>query len=524
MSRRRAPAARGHRQGRCRARDPLPVRLAEFVWLWNQDQGLGMPPLHLGICDWLEDAWLTGRRELLLMVFRDSGKSTLVGLYCAWLLARNPNLRILVLAADLELARKMVRNVKRIVERHPLCRHLRPSRKDQWASDRFTVRRSAELRDPSMIARGVVTNITGSRADVVICDDVEVPNTVSSPGARGRLRARLGEIEYVLVPEGTQLFVGTPHTYYTIYADTARREAGEDRPFLAGFDRLVLPVLDQKGESRWPERFPLAKLDRMRRRDPAKFQSQMLLEPTALSAGRLDPDKLVRYAAELDYREANGRMVLRLGETEMVSAACWWDPAYGARGGQGDGSVIAAVYVDGDGGYWLHRVRYLTFDPEIVETVDEATQLCRQVAGFVRTHYLPSVTVETNGLGKFLPGLLRREMRAARTHAAVVEIASRAAKDARIVEGFDVLLAAGALKAHDSVWDTPFIREMREWRPAIGARDDGLDAVSGCLLAEPVRLKPSLTPATPDDAADPDPAPWRPGAAPATAAAVDFDV
>jgi hypothetical protein len=71
---------------------------------------------------------------------------------------------------------------------------------------------------------------------------------------------------------------------------------------------------------------------------------------------------------------------------------------------------VAAVFVDEDGGYWLHDIRYLSHDPAQRHEVDEATQLCRQVAAFASELYLPSVTIETNGLGRFLPALLRREL------------------------------------------------------------------------------------------------------------------
>ncbi|MEQ9556210.1 MAG: phage terminase large subunit [Rhodospirillales bacterium] len=179
-----------------------PVNFAVFVVLWNNLQGLNTPDLHIRMAQWLQGERQAGHRELLLMAFRNSGKSTLVGLFCAWMLWRDPDLRIMVLAADLALARKMVRNVKRIIERHPLTRHLKPPRADQWASEQFTVNRRAELRDPSMLARGIGANLTGSRADVVICDDVEVPNTCDTAPKRADLRARLAEIEYVLVPGG----------------------------------------------------------------------------------------------------------------------------------------------------------------------------------------------------------------------------------------------------------------------------------------------------------------------------------
>lgn len=479
-----------------------PVPFPSFVWLWNHEQGQSMPRLHDTIARWLAERWTEGDRQLLLMAFRGSGKSTLVGLFAAWLLTHDPNLRLLVLAADLALGRKMVRNVKRLIERHPVTVRagLKPHRADQWSAEQFTVVRPTELRDPSMLARGIGANLTGSRADVVICDDVEVPNTCDSAPKRADLRARLGEIDYILVPGGLQLYVGTPHTYYTLYADEARRETGETAPFLDGFQRLVVPVLDDQGRSAWPERFPADAVARVRRHTGAnKFQSQMMLRPVSLAEGRLDPDRLRPYDAELDYREAQGRPVLRLDGKTMISASCWWDPAYGARSAGdaatrpegGDASVIAAVFSDASGTYHLHRVRYLNAPAGSSGPDDDhASRQCRLVADFVRDLFLPSVSLEINGLGRFLPGLLRKELARAGVPCAVVEVASRQPKHQRIVEAFDVVLAAGALLAHRSVWDTPFIREMRDWRPdaRFKGRDDGLDAVAGCLRAEPVRL------------------------------------
>ena len=153
------------------------IGFPEFLWIWNRIQSLPTPRLHLSIARWLAGRWSAGDRELVLLAFRNSGKSTLVGLFSVWLLTRDPNLRILVLAGDFALAKKMVRNAKRIIERHPVARHLRATHGELWASDQFTVKRPFELRDPSMLAKGMAANITGLRADVVICDDVEVLST-----------------------------------------------------------------------------------------------------------------------------------------------------------------------------------------------------------------------------------------------------------------------------------------------------------------------------------------------------------
>ncbi|SCA55408.1 DNA maturase B [Candidatus Terasakiella magnetica] len=464
------------------------VAFPEFVMLWDQLQGLSMPQHHLKICRWLDEAWTTGRRELLLMAFRNSGKSTLVGLFCAWLLYQDADRRIMVMAADFALAKKMVRNVKRIIERHPLTKPLKPKRKEQWASDQFTVNRPSELRDPSMLAKGIGANITGSRADVVICDDVEVPNTCDSAPKRIDLRARLQEIDYVLVPGGLQLYVGTPHTYYTIYTDKKHGEGGEDEPFLLGFERFKLPLLDDNGNSQWAERFPDSNIESIRRRTGKnKFESQMMLRPVNISESRLDPDLMQLYKSELDYNEHNQMASLSLEGHKLISSSCWWDPSFGSPH-KGDASVIAAVYSDDEGGYWLHGLRYMTHDPKKLKEADEATQLCRQVVAFVKEFYLPSVCLETNGVGKFLPGLLRRELEKEGVSCAVIEKHSRTNKAERILSAFDVVLASRALKVHRNVWRTSFPTEMREWVPSVSAKDDALDAVAGCLLSEPVRL------------------------------------
>ena len=86
--------------------------LTEFVWVWDELQNLKLPKHHRRICRFLSDCYLKNKAQALLMAFRNSGKSTLVGLFCAWLLYTNPNVRILIMSADYELAKKMVRNVK----------------------------------------------------------------------------------------------------------------------------------------------------------------------------------------------------------------------------------------------------------------------------------------------------------------------------------------------------------------------------------------------------------------------------
>jgi hypothetical protein len=470
-------------------RGPLAgVSFSNFVVSWNLQQGRDTPDVHLRIAAWLDERWAAGDRRLLLMVFRDAGKSTMVGLFCAWLLGQDPNLRVLVLSAESGLATKMTRNVRRVIERNPLMRHLLPRRREEWAADQLTVVRGLAHRDPSLLARGIGANVTGCRADIIICDDVEVPNTAGTQQKRLDLRERLREAAFVLVPDGTQLYIGTPHSYYSIYAEEARPELDEAVPFLAGCVRMNIPVTDGERSGVWPDRFePEAVSGLLTETGPIRFRSQMMLTPSHNREVRLDPDRLIRYEAPLVLAEVNGDPVLTIDGRRMVGTACWWDPAM-ARPKGGDASVVAAVFTDDGGNFWLHGVRYLQVDEAAPGEADAAAQLCRQVIAFLREHHQPAIAIETNGLGRFLPNLLRRELDADGLGLSVTEQVSTVSKAQRILSAFDPLLAARALRVHASVWRTPFIQEMREWLPGGRGPDDGLDAVSGCILTQPIRL------------------------------------
>lgn len=454
------------------------LNLIEFVWVWTQMQALNVPKHHKKMCTFLTHLWQKkDGQNGLLMAFRNSGKSTIVGLFCAWVLWKNPDTRILILSADHELAKKMVRNIKRIIEKHPLTENLKPTQKEEWASDRFTVVRSAHLRDPSVLARGLMANITGCRADLIICDDVEVPKTCDTSNKRQDLRTKLSELDYILTPGGMMLFVGTPHTVETIYDVTPDG-------FLAGWETLKIPILNKKKQSNWPERFSIDKIMNIQKRSGShKFSSQMMLHPTPLTDSRLCVENLVFYTADLTLSESNETARLQIGETRMVSSSCWWDPSFGTIG-KSDNSVIACVFTDEKGRSYLHDLQYLS----VPENEESASYQCRQVADFVKRNYLPAVHLETNGIGKFLPALLRMELARNKIPCAVIENTSHQNKAIRILSAFDALLMNKGLSVHTSIKQTPFLCEMREWIPNGKTKDDALDAVAGCLLKEPVRL------------------------------------
>lgn len=380
-----------------------------------------------------------------------------------------------------------MRNIRKTIEKHPLTAHLIPNKPDQWAADRFTVNRYKEFRDPSVLAAGITANITGCRADVIIYDDVEVPNTSNTSGKREALRERLSESNFILSPDGVQLYVGTPHTYFSIYAEKPRLEINEKDIFLSNYKRLEIPILNSKRKSVWPEQYTKKNIELIKKQSgPHKFAAQMLLTPVNVLQGRLDKDLLSFYSADLVYQEANQTSQLFLNDKKLVSCSVWWDPSFGSK--TGDHSVLAVVFTDEDGCYYLHHLEYITTHAK--ETEDEASLQCQKVVEIAQNLYVPSITIETNGLGKFLPSILRRELGLKNISCSVNEYNNHQPKHIRILEAFDAVMAARALHVHTSIQNTPFLTEMMEWQPQKSSGyDDGLDAVAGALSLEPVRLK-----------------------------------
>ncbi len=261
-------------------------------------------------------------------------------------------------------------------------------------------------------------------------------------------------------------------------------------PFLAGFDVLKIPVIEN-GIPVWPEKFPIEKIEELKVRvGMTKFSSQMLLNPVQLNKGRFDINKLKFYNSDLCVEEHNHLLTFTINGKKVVSCSCWWDPSYGSIGG--DGSVISVVFIDVEGHYYLHDIKYLYHSDKKKEEIQSALEQCQQVGEFVKANYIPSVYVETNGIGKFLPEFLRNEFLKMGISAGVVEKVSRVSKNLRILDAFDVITSAGYLYVNEKVKNTPWVAEFCDWGVDSKAHDDGLDSVAGAISSVPAKLPISV--------------------------------
>lgn len=457
------------------------IRLLEFLWLWNQSQGLETPYHHYKIVQWLEQNIRMSSSRLVLTAFRGAGKSTLVAILCAWRLLCRTDYRILVLSADEGLASRMVTQIRSIIEKHSLTSQLIPKPASSWSKYSLRVQNNSIWRDDSVVAQGITGNITGMRADLIIVDDVETPKTVISKHSEKSLRQRLSELEYIVTPKGNILLIGTPHSAKSLYNINFQHEDFDT----LNYTSLSVPVVDDKGISVWPEKFSNHRIKELRKRTSEhKFYAQMMLQPHSSLNKGLHPHRIHWYDNDLEYFEANGCGVLKLNGIKLISGTCAWDPAIGKI--NCCDSVIACVFVDSNGKYYLHDIEYIVTKPN--DSIDSATQQCQAVVRFARRNYVPYVTIENNGIGQFLPGLLRTTFRNMGGNEAVGELTVHTNKEERIISAYDTLLSAGRLFVNQNLKDSKWYQEIQDWQPKSYINIDGLDAVAHCLLLEPVRF------------------------------------
>jgi hypothetical protein len=519
------------------------LSLLDFAASEYARRGWHMPDLHVRLFHWLDET----RHEpvRVLEVFRGAGKSTVAAVYLAGRLRENPAHQILVQAADDPLACDLSRDTLAVMEGNALTTGMVrqvPAVKEWWTIEGFE---RGGARTPQLRARGILSRTTGSRADEIVNDDVEVAKNVESEPMRIKLRRKLGEQTHISKVGGSKLFIGTPHTYNSIYDETIaagaahlviplfahqrRHEEARTRRYVidgpvgadgvwvfAGIgqharllvegmdyqrdgDAIVLReapfmVLDVCTGNAWPERFDRKELQRRRRacKTLNEWDSQYQLQAKPVGNIRLDPALIVPYDVEPQVHIANGEARMLLGDTQIVSATLRLDPASGKP--KSDVSALCLVLQDGAGRVYWHRA--IGLYGELAE-VDGAGAIhggqVEQVCDLLQQFQLTRVDVETNGIGGHVPSILRGAIKRRGLPCSVREVASTGTKNKRILAAIEPPLRSGYLWAHVSVLDV-IEHQMRDWNPAITDQpDDYLDAGAGAIAAEPVRIGKAVT-------------------------------
>lgn len=277
--------------------DPIKKDFRKFLYIVWKTLNLPDPtPIQYDMGNYLQ----VGPRRCVVEAFRGIGKSWITSAYVVWLLYCDPQHKILVVSASKERADAFSTFTKRLINEIELLSHLRTKNGQRDSVIAFDVGPSMPDHSPSVKSVGISGQLTGSRANTIIADDVEVTNNSATQTMRDKLSEAIKEFDAVLKPDGRVIYLGTPQTEMSIYNLLPERgyeirvwpsryptdkQSAMYQGRLAPF--IELNRVSQEGLPTEPDRF--TKVDLMEREasyGKAGFALQFMLDTTLADADK----------------------------------------------------------------------------------------------------------------------------------------------------------------------------------------------------------------------------------------------
>ena len=250
------------------------------LWACFKYLGLGEPT---GAQYAMADVLQNGPVDMQLQAGRGFGKSVITACLASWFLLKDPNTTIMVVSATGNKATEFISMTRKILDLVPYCEHLKPGDHTTDNAFAFDVECRTKIgQDKSCFARGISSQITGSHAEYVIGDDIEIEGNCETANAREKLLNKVSEFEQIRNVGGRVIFLGTPQIKDSIYNQLASGypvtkfpAVMPDRNNISEIESVsewILQLEIEEGQPTQPERFPMdVLLERMAKIGPKLF-------------------------------------------------------------------------------------------------------------------------------------------------------------------------------------------------------------------------------------------------------------
>ena len=451
--------------------------------LWEQ---LDLPPptrAQFAIADYLQH----GPKRLQIQAFRGVGKSWITGAFVLWTLFKDPERKIMIISASKERADNMSIFLQKLIIETPWLQHLQPkSDEARWSRISFDVQCSPH-QAPSVKSVGITGQLTGSRADLMVLDDIEVPGNSMTELMREKLLQLCTEAESILTPKNDSriCYLGTPQTVFTVYRKLAERNY---RPFvwpsryprkdkLSQYEGLLAPQIQEdldQGADEWevtdPDRFAN---DDLLEREAAMGRSNYMLQ-FQLDTSLSDAEKFPLKMADLIVTSVNPKsgpdqiiwcsdpknvikelptvglpgdyfyspMQLQGEWTEYSETICSVDPS-----GRGTDETAAAFISQKNGYLFLHEMRAYR-DGYSDNTLLNILRGCRK-------YNVTKLVIETNFGDGIVCELFKKHLQMTGQHIDVEEVRANVRKEDRIIDSLEPVMNQHRLVVDKKVieWD-----------------------------------------------------------------------
>ena len=451
--------------------------------LWEQLDLPSPTRAQYSIADYLQH----GPKRLQIQAFRGVGKSWITGAFVLWTLFKDPEKKIMIISASKERADNMSIFLQKLIIETPWLSHLRPKSDDsRWSRISFDVACSPH-QAPSVKSVGITGQLTGSRADLMILDDIEVPGNSMTELMREKLLQLCTEAEAILTPKDDSriMYLGTPQTTFTVYRKLAERNY---RPFvwparyprkdkLSQYEGLLAPQIVEdidEGINEWgvtdPDRFSNDDLiEREASMGRSNFMLQFQLDTSLSDAEKFplkmadlvitsvnpteapdnviwcsDPSNVIRELPTVglpgDYFYSPMQLA---GEwTPYTETICSVDPS-----GRGTDETAAAYISQKNGFLYLHEMRAFR-DGYSDTTLLNILRGCRK-------YNVTKLVIETNFGDGIVSELFKKHLQQTKQAIDIEEVRANVRKEDRIIDSLEPVINQHRLICNRSVieWD-----------------------------------------------------------------------
>lgn len=197
-----------------------------FAQLVNPHRVYGA--LHEELFRWLAQEQEDDTNQLVLLP-RGHQKSHCIAVWCAWWITKHPETTILYLSATSRLAEKQLYAIKAIMTSDIYTRywpdmiHPDEGKREKWTTTEVSVdhpkRKEEGIRDTTITAAGLTGTTTGLHCDVLVSDDIVVPENAYTEEGRYKVASVMGQMASIKNPGAMTKACGTRYHPADIYAD-----------------------------------------------------------------------------------------------------------------------------------------------------------------------------------------------------------------------------------------------------------------------------------------------------------------
>ena len=336
---------------------------------------LAMGDAHIDLLNW----WQSDSRKdnCLVLVPRAHLKSKLVAYKALWELTRNPCETILYVSATADLAEKQLHFIKNVMTSRVYMKYWPDminqdeGKRERWTTSEIIVdhpaRKAEGIRDPSIKAVGLTTNITGFHATNIKLDDIVVPGNAYTEDGRQKVANLVSQLASIKEPEAVTDCVGTryhPKDQYDLFLKQAYKIYNDDNEVVEEeyvWDSFVKQV-EEDGVFWWPRTrrpdgktygFDMNVLSRIKAEyeDKTQFFAQYYNNPNDPEECRIKPEKF-QYFDPKFLKNINDRWWI--GD-RVLNVYAGIDFAFSTRR-KADYTALAVVGIDSDNNYYVLEI------------------------------------------------------------------------------------------------------------------------------------------------------------------------